>query len=84
MKDTNSARASATPQVPPILGVSLAGTNLLLSWPLASAGFTVQSRTNLALGGWLHVTSPAPQIVGGEWQVSSPSLLPNLQHSIAS
>jgi hypothetical protein len=37
-----------------------------------NAGFTVQSRTNLALGNWLNVTSPAPQIVGSNWQVALP------------
>jgi hypothetical protein len=54
------------------MGLALTGTNLTVSWPLASAGFTVQARTNLALGGWLNVTSPAPQIVGSQWQVSLP------------
>jgi hypothetical protein len=49
-----------------------AGTNLTISWPLANAGFIVQSRTNLALGDWLNVTSPAPQIVGNQWQVALP------------
>ena len=48
------------------------GTNLTVSWPLANAGFTVQSRTNLALGNWLNVASPAPQITGGQWQVTLP------------
>jgi hypothetical protein len=32
----------------------------------------VQSRTNLALGGWLNVTSPAPQITGGQRQLALP------------
>jgi hypothetical protein len=30
----------------------------------------VQSRTNLAAGNWLNVTSPVPQIIGGQWQVT--------------
>ena len=34
-----------------------------------STGFTLQSCTNLALGDWKNVTSPAPQIVGDQWQV---------------
>jgi hypothetical protein len=46
--------------------------NLTLTWPLGSAGFTVQSRTNLVLGSWMIVTSPTPQIVGGQWQVTLP------------
>jgi hypothetical protein len=32
----------------------------------------VQSRTNLFLGNWVNVTSPAPQILGGQWQVTLP------------
>jgi hypothetical protein len=52
--------------------VALTGPNLTVSWPQASTGFTLQSRTNLAVGGWANVTSPAPQIVGSNWQVSLP------------
>lgn len=55
-------------QSPPI-GMTATSTNLTLTWPLASAGFTLQSSTNLFLGGWVNVTSPAPQIVGGQWQL---------------
>jgi hypothetical protein len=32
----------------------------------------VQYCTNLTLGGWLDVTSPAPQAVGTNWQVTLP------------
>ena len=56
----------------PQMGVALTGTNLTISWPQASAGFTLQSCTNLASGNWLAVTSSAPQIVGGQWQVPLP------------
>jgi O-glycosyl hydrolase len=56
----------------PPLTVSSSTTNLTLSWPLASAGFTVQSRTNLVLGSWENLTSPAPQTIGGQWQVTLP------------
>jgi acetylxylan esterase len=60
------------PPTIPVMGVAEAGTNLTLTWPLASAGFTLQSCTNLFLGDWMDVTSPAPQIVGGQWQVPMP------------
>jgi hypothetical protein len=53
----------------PPIGAALAGANLTLTWPLACAGYTLQSRTNLVLGNWVNVTSPAPQIIGGQWQV---------------
>jgi endoglucanase len=56
----------------PAMGLARTGTNLTVSWPLANAGFTVQSRTDLVLGNWVNVTSPAPQIVGSQWQVSLP------------
>jgi alpha-L-arabinofuranosidase len=55
----------------PTINVSLSGNNLTLSWPLASAGFTLMSRTNLASGDWTAV-SPAPQIVGSQWQATVP------------
>ena len=54
--------------------ISMAGTktNLALSWPLANAGFTLQWRTNVVLGNWVNVTSPVPQMVGGQWRVTLP------------
>jgi hypothetical protein len=57
--------------IPPV-SLARTGTNLMFSWPLANAGFTMQSRTNLALGSWLNITSPAPQITGGQWQMTLP------------
>ncbi|HUZ08089.1 MAG TPA: carbohydrate-binding protein [Candidatus Paceibacterota bacterium] len=56
----------------PVMKLALTGTNLTLAWPLANADFTLQSRTNLTLGAWVNVTSPAPQIVGSNWQVALP------------
>jgi hypothetical protein len=56
----------------PTIIFSMSANNPTLSWPLDSAGFTMQSRTNLTLGNWTNVTSPAPQIVGGQWQVTLP------------
>jgi hypothetical protein len=56
----------------PSITVASTGTSLTLTWPLASAGFMLQSRTNLVLGNWANVVSPAPQIAGGQWQVTLP------------
>jgi glucuronoarabinoxylan endo-1,4-beta-xylanase len=56
----------------PALQLLATPTNVTLTWPLASAGYTVQSRTNLLLGNWSNVPAPAPQIIGGEWQVTLP------------
>jgi hypothetical protein len=55
----------------PIMNGSFNDGNLMLSWPLASAGFTLMSRTNLVSGTWTEVF-PSPQIVGSHWQVNLP------------
>ena len=56
----------------PALNVAMTGANLTFWWPAASAGFTLQSCMNLASGDWANVTSPAAQIIGGQWQVALP------------
>ncbi|GEM_PF-464487 len=56
----------------PALGITIASGGLTLSWPLASAGFTLASRADLASGNWAPVTTPAAQIVGGQWQITLP------------
>ena len=68
-----SLPASAMPQAQPPLIISATGTNFVFSWPVASAGFTLQSSTNLAPGSWVTVTSAVPQNTGGRWQVLLPS-----------
>ena len=57
----------------PALSLSASPSSLTLTWPLASAGFALQSRTNLALGNWTSVTTPAPQISSGQWRVTLPA-----------
>lgn len=57
---------------PPVLSVSISDTVLTLGWPLASAGFRLQSCTNLLEANWVDVTSPVPQIVGDKWLVTLP------------
>jgi WD40 repeat protein len=52
----------------PNINLTASQTNLTLSWPLASAGFTLQSCTSLTDGNWVNVSSPAPQIVGTNFQ----------------
>jgi hypothetical protein len=56
----------------PPMSLARTGANLTLSWPLACAGYTLQSRTNLLSGNWANVTSPTPQIAAGQWQVTFP------------
>jgi hypothetical protein len=64
----NQAMSSDAPTV----NIESTGSELVLSWPLANAGYTLQSRTNLVFSDWMNVTSPAPQIVGDEWQIQMP------------
>ena len=56
----------------PPISLTTTPTSLTLTWPLASAGFTLQTRTNLVLGSWLHLTSPTPQIIGTNYQIALP------------
>jgi endoglucanase len=56
----------------PALRVNATPGFMTLKWPLAAAGFTLQSRPNLVLGNWVNITSPGPQIVAGQWQVVLP------------
>ena len=54
----------------PAISLAATPTTLTLSWPLASAGFSLESRTNLLVGTWQNVVSPAPQIIGNQWQMT--------------
>ena len=69
-ESANSAQVTFSPRPP--MTLSLTGTNLTISWPLATEGFTLQARTNLMLGDWVNVTSPEPQIVSNRWQAIVP------------
>ncbi len=56
----------------PLSATASAG-NLALAWPVAGGSYSVQTTTNLASGSWTTLTSPLPQLVGSQWQVSVPS-----------
>jgi alpha-L-arabinofuranosidase len=56
----------------PVVTVAIGGGSLTLSWPVASAGYTVMTTTNLASGNWTPA-SVTPQIVGSQWQVVLPA-----------
>jgi hypothetical protein len=54
----------AVTPTPPHLGITRSGTNVVLTWPSSSAGFTLQSATNLAASTlWTNVAT-APVVVG--------------------
>lgn len=57
-------------QTSPVLSVSVDGNSLTLSWPLAAAGFSLMSRTNLTSGTWHPVSSSTARIVGAQWQIN--------------
>jgi hypothetical protein len=69
----DNVTASATIEASPNLAISLTGANFMFAWPAASDGFNLQSTTNLASGNWTTVTSPAPQIVGTNYQLVLPA-----------
>jgi hypothetical protein len=69
-ESSNSVQVAVTPI--PSVNLTQTETNLTLSWSLSSAGFRLQSRTNLFLGTWEDVTLPAPEMVGNQWQVTLP------------
>ncbi len=56
----------------PVMSPAIVGGSLVLTWPLASAGYNLLTTTNLAAGGWVPVGSPAPVVVGNQWQVLLP------------
>jgi hypothetical protein len=47
------------------------GNNVVLSWPVAAAGFSVLSKSSLT-GSWTALTN-APTLVGNNWQVTVPT-----------
>jgi Concanavalin A-like lectin/glucanases superfamily len=49
------------------------GGNSVISWPLAAAGFSLQSSSNLLPGSWVTLTN-APVVVGNtNWQITVPA-----------
>jgi hypothetical protein len=47
------------------------GGNIVLSWPVAAAGFSVQARAALGSGIWTTLTN-VPVLAGNSWQVTLP------------
>jgi murein DD-endopeptidase MepM/ murein hydrolase activator NlpD len=56
--------------VPPLLGFSLHGNKIVLTWPAEAAGFGLESSTSLPGAVWSPV-SPAPVIVSGKYTVTN-------------
>lgn len=62
------AVAVAAPQ----LNITLAGTNVILTWPSSATGYSLQSNTNLVLLANWGAVSPAPIIINGQDTVTNP------------
>jgi hypothetical protein len=55
------------------MSVTRSGANAVLSWPVAAAGFSAQTRSNLTSGSWVTLTN-APALSGNsKWQVTLPA-----------
>ena len=58
-------------QIPAVLSIAKAGTNVLVTWPSLNTGYTLQSATNLASPAWKS-NSPSPGVVNGQNTVTNP------------
>jgi hypothetical protein len=55
------------------LSATVSGGNITLVWPVANAGFAVQTKTSLSNGtAWTTLTN-APTLVGNQWQLTVPN-----------
>ena len=60
------------PPPPPITGVSVAGSQVIVTWPTNQAGFALQSSASLGPSAAWHSVSPGPSIVNGQYTVTNP------------
>jgi uncharacterized repeat protein (TIGR03803 family) len=56
----------------PPLAITLAGANIILTWPANATGFNLQSVTNLVSRTAWNAVSPAPTVVNGQNAVTNP------------
>ena len=59
-------------EVPPTLTITKSGTNVLVTWPTAFPGYTLQSATVLKSPTW-NTVSPPPVTVGSFYTVTNPA-----------
>jgi uncharacterized repeat protein (TIGR01451 family) len=77
LKANNSASVKTIVQsgyVPPLtLSISLAGTNVVIAWPVNSGNFILEGAANLnAPVSWSPVGNAQPEVVGGQNMVTLP------------
>jgi len=58
----------------PSVNLSVDSVNLSMEWPAASAGYVVQSRTNLMTGEWGDDLSADPVLSGDLWTTTLPAV----------
>jgi len=63
---------NATLSTTATLSASVGGGNIVLSWPVANAGFAVAAKSSLNPGAAWTILTNAPTLVGGQWQVTLP------------
>ena len=56
----------------PPLTIILSGANVVLTWPIAAAGFALQSTTNLVSPAVWSTVSPGPTVFNGQNVVTNP------------
>jgi hypothetical protein len=54
------------------VSASRSGANVVLRWPAAAAGFSVQARSSFSSGSWNTLTN-VPGLNGSNWQVTVPT-----------
>ena len=54
----------------PRLSQTVGPANLTFTWPLTAGSYQLESCDDLTTGIWVNVTTPAPQILGGNLQVT--------------
>lgn len=75
-KDVQSTQALGPNQVLATnvsLTAAVSSSNLVVAWPVAGGSYSLQTRTNLTSGTWSTVSTPVPQLVGNQWQVTIPN-----------
>jgi hypothetical protein len=59
----------------PALTILLSDTNtVVVAWPAAAAGWTLQQNTNLILGAWINLTNTVEVVNGQNQIIFSPSI----------
>ena len=60
------------PPLPPLLAITKAGSQLIISWSTNnSAGLSLKSTTTMGPGASWNAVSPAPTLVGNQWVVTN-------------